>query len=349
MFKIQSSSINTIALAKVVKSTHVHSQSNIFSINDYGAISDGKTDNKQVFLNTWKKACLTNGGMLLIPPGTYLVSGAEFEGPCNGQTNVALNGILKASFDPTLDSITFDHVTNVQIQNINSINSKAFHMNIYESQHVTLNNVGISAPNNSPNTDGIHIAHSNDVRINNAHISTGDDCISIGDGSTNINISGVSCGPGHGLSIGSLGRYQQEKDVSSITISNCTLTNTTNGLRIKTIAPSPPSNAYNITFQHIIMNDVKNPIIIDQHYCPNGNCVQKEESNVLIKGVKFIDVRGSSSTTVAVKIDCSRNKLCQDIELSGLNLTFKGQPTTASCSNAYEKFLGSNQIPSKCS
>lgn len=147
-----------------------------------------------------------------------------------------------------------------------------FHISLHNSQHLSVNNVGISAPYNSTNTDGIHIGVSNDIRITNAHIATGDDCISLGDGSTNINITGVYCGPGHGISIGSLGRYAAEKDVSLITVRNCTLTNTDNGLRIKTVAPSPPSMASAITFEHIMMQNVKNPIIIDQHYCPNSNC-----------------------------------------------------------------------------
>ncbi|KAI3457738.1 hypothetical protein Pfo_014401 [Paulownia fortunei] len=325
------------------------------------------------FLITWKKACQTNGGLLLIPPGTYLLSGAEFAGPCNRQTRVCVDGTLKASSDPTLNvdywimfqtlnslaiygngtldgngasswghkckdpslckspptSIKLNQVTNALIQDINSVNSKMFHMDIHDSQHVIVNNVHMSAPSKSTNTDGIHIGGSNDIRVTNAHIATGDDCISIGGGCTNINITG--------------------KDVSLITVSNSTLTNTDNGLRIKTWAPSPPSMASAITFQHIIMNNVNNPIIIDQHYCPDSSCTQQGGSNVEIKGVKFIDIRGSSATAVAVKIECSESKPCQHIQLSGLSLTFKGQPTTALCSYAYYKFLGSNQVPSKCS
>ncbi|KAK6155305.1 hypothetical protein DH2020_009553 [Rehmannia glutinosa] len=236
----------------------------------------------------WKKACQINGGVLLIPSGTYLVSGATFQGPCKGQTKVSLQGTLKATSNVTLGvdywigfysvdnliiygngtfdgngasawgrkcptcklpiSINFAFVRNAQVQNIHSINSKSFHMSVFESQNMMFDSVGISAPGNSPNTDGIHIGKSNGIRINNARISTGDDCISMGDGSTNVNITGVSCGPGHGISIGSLGKYPQEKDVSSIRVINCTLTNTTNGVRIKTVAPSPSINVYNIDF-----------------------------------------------------------------------------------------------------
>lgn len=54
-------------------------------------------------MSAWKKACQTNGGMLVIPLGTYLVSDVEFAGPCNGQTKVLLNGTLKAYPYPTLN------------------------------------------------------------------------------------------------------------------------------------------------------------------------------------------------------------------------------------------------------
>ncbi|KAK4381916.1 Retrovirus-related Pol polyprotein from transposon RE1 [Sesamum angolense] len=73
------------------------------------------------------------------------------------------------------------------------------------------------------------------------------------------------------------------------------------------------------------------------------------ESEVGIKDVKFINVRGTSDTEVAVDVQCSKVKPCQDIQFVGLDLITKGtrQPTTASCSNAdhelaLDKFLHSS-------
>jgi hypothetical protein len=67
-------------------------------------------------------------------------------------------------------------------------------------------------------------------------------------------------------SIGSLGRYNNELDVSGITVSKCTLKSTMYGVRIKTWAGSDPSQASDITFEDISMENVNNPIIIDQNY-----------------------------------------------------------------------------------
>ncbi|WOL18447.1 AP-4 complex subunit mu-like [Canna indica] len=96
-------------------------------------------------------------------------------------------------------SLRFLKVSNTTVHNLTLINSKGFHINIQQSSSVRINSLHIWAPADSPNTDGIHISRSDNVRITSTKIGTGDDCISIGEGSTNVLIQGVSCGPGHGI------------------------------------------------------------------------------------------------------------------------------------------------------
>lgn len=79
------------------------------------------------------------------------------------------------------------------------LNSEMFHMVIFGSTGVTLQGMNIIAPENSPNTDGIHIQMSSGVTIQSSSMRTGDDCISLGAGSTNIWMERISCGPGHGI------------------------------------------------------------------------------------------------------------------------------------------------------
>lgn len=179
-------------------------------------------------------------------------------------------------------SLRIHNVRHASIRGITSVNSKMFHFVIHESSNVRLRKIHIRAPADSPNTDGIHIGSSRHVEVAQSSIATGDDCVSMGDGSTYVNISGVTCGPGHGISIGSLGKYKNEKDVRAITVRNCNLKNTENGLRIKTWAPSLSSNVVSdVTFADIKLDNVKNPIVIDQHYCPNGDCRKGVRSNEL--------------------------------------------------------------------
>lgn len=68
------------------------------------------------------------------------------------------------------------------------------------------------------------------------------------------------------VSVGSLGKWKDETDLRGVTITNCTLTNTTNGARIKSYRQSPSLSASGIVFDNLVMNGVFNPIIIDQNY-----------------------------------------------------------------------------------
>ncbi|KAL0539907.1 hypothetical protein IC582_024128 [Cucumis melo] len=127
-------------------------------------------------------------------------------------------------------TLKFNFVTNSIVRDITSLDSKNFHINILGCKNLTFQHVTISAPEDSPNTDGIHISSSEQITILNTKISTGDDCVSVGDSNKQIMIRDVTCGPGHGISIGSLGKYSKEKAVEGVWVTKCKLTSTTNGI-----------------------------------------------------------------------------------------------------------------------
>ncbi|RWR72103.1 Glycoside hydrolase [Cinnamomum micranthum f. kanehirae] len=255
---------------------------------------------------------------------------------------------FKCKILPT--SLKLSFVTDATVQGISSINSKFFHMNIFGSKNIKLQAVNISAPDESPNTDGIHIGSSSGIKISRSIIGTGDDCISLGPGSSNVSISNIFCGPGHGISVGSLGKYPNEEDVVGLTVRNCTFTGTTNGLRIKTWEASPASTtASSFTFDDIVMNNVYNPIIIDQEYCPYKSCNLETPSRVKIDNVSFKNIRGTSSSQVAVNILCSKGVPCQNVKLIDINLAYivQGVAATAACANVRGTSSGL-QIPPSC-
>ncbi|XP_047320790.1 exopolygalacturonase-like [Impatiens glandulifera] len=246
--------------------------------------------------------------------------------------------------------ISFNFVTNTLIQDITSKDSKNFHITLLGGMNVTFRNVKISAPGVSINTDGIHVARSTGVNILDTLIETGDDCLSFGDGSKQIKVERVRCGPGHGISIGSLSKYKDEQPVEGIFVSNCTLTGTMNGVRIKSWPTSPgPGSASNMHFKNIIMNNVSNPIIIDQEYCPSNQCIKKSSSELKISNVSFKNIRGTSATPVAVIIDCSKTHPCENIVIQDIDLRFNGTTTQSisKCSNVSPKTAGL-QIPPPC-
>ncbi|ESQ39011.1 hypothetical protein EUTSA_v10001794mg [Eutrema salsugineum] len=230
-------------------------------------------------------------------------------------------------------TLLFTGSNNIIINGLTSINSQRFHIVIDNSNNVNIDGVKVSADGNSPNTDGIHIQSSHSVHITNSRIGTGDDCISIGPGSTYVIIQNIQCGPGHGISIGSLGRVEEEQGVENVTVSNVDFLATENGVRIKTWGKTSKSFARNIVFQHINMKMVKNPIIIDQHYCLDKPC-PIQESGVEVSNVRYEDIRGTSNTEVAIMLDCSKEKPCTGIVMGDVNLVLVNRPAQASCDHA---------------
>ncbi|XP_034685334.1 polygalacturonase-like [Vitis riparia] len=237
-------------------------------------------------------------------------------------------------------TLGFTNSNNILISGLTSLNSQKFHIVINGCQNVKLQGVRVSASGDSPNTDGIHVQLSSGVTILDTKIKTGDDCVSIGPGASNLWIENVACGPGHGISVGSLGKEQKEAGVQNVTVKTVTFTGSQNGVRIKSWARASSGFARGILFQHILMVDVQNPILIDQNYCPNNKNCPGQVSGVKVSDVTYQDIHGTSATEVAVKFDCSSKNPCSGINLKDVKLTYKNKAAEASCANADGKASG---------
>ncbi|XP_026448356.1 polygalacturonase-like [Papaver somniferum] len=231
-------------------------------------------------------------------------------------------------------SLLFSNSKDITITGLTSINSQMFHIVINGCQNVHMEGVKVKASGKSPNTDGIHVQQSTNVNIISATIMTGDDCISIGPGTFHLWIEKVVCGPGHGISIGSLGKGFDEPGVQNVTVKSVTFSNTENGLRIKTWGRPSDGFVRGVNFQGARMNNVNNPIIIDQNYCPHNEDCPDQISGVQISDVHYKDISGTSATRVAVNFDCSSKNPCKDITLQNVKLTYRNQPAHATCINA---------------
>ncbi|CAN0927147.1 unnamed protein product [Linum grandiflorum] len=244
-------------------------------------------------------------------------------------------------------NLEFSNSKNIRINGLTSLNSQLFHIVINSCQNVKVQGVRVSAAGNSPNTDGIHVQSSTGVTITNSRIGTGDDCISIGPGTTNLWIENISCGPGHGISIGSLGKEFHEAGVSNVTVKTVTFTGTENGVRIKSWGRPSTGFVKDVMFEDAVMNNVHNPIVIDQNYCPNEKNCPGQASGVRVSDVTYKDIRGSSETEVAVKFTCSGSNPCTGIRLEDVKLTYKNKAADSSCKNADGVASGVVQ-PSSC-
>nr|VDC69538.1 unnamed protein product [Brassica rapa] len=212
-------------------------------------------------------------------------------------------------------TLTFYNLKNLRVNNLRVRNTQQIQISIEKCSNVQVSNVEVTAPADSPNTDGIHITNSQNIQISKSTIGTGDDCISIETGSQNVNINDLTCGPGHGISIGSLGDDNSKAFVSGVTVDGAKLSGTDNGVRIKTYQGGS-GTASDIIFQNIQMDNVKNPIIIDQDYCDKSKCTE-QTSAVEVKNVVYRNISGTSASDIAITLNCSKNYPCQ----KGLCLT----------------------------
>ncbi|MCH82689.1 polygalacturonase-like, partial [Trifolium medium] len=115
---------------------------------------------------------------------------------------------------------------------------------------------------------------------------------------------------------------------------------TTNGVRIKTWQGGSGSVS-NIKFQNIQMNNVTNPIIIDQNYCDQESPCQQQKSAVQIRNVLYQNIKGTSASDVAVQFNCSQNFPCQGIVLQNIDLELEGGgEAKASCNNVELSYRG---------
>ncbi|KAL8216851.1 hypothetical protein R6Q57_023688 [Mikania cordata] len=283
---------------------------NVFDVMHYGAKGDGITDDTKAFIRAWAGLCgvKSRNPVLVIPPRKwFLISPVTFNGPCKSPAvHVQLLGNIVApktlhgwkgcvknrawinfTFVRGLTinesgqingrgsiwwrnkALHFNDCNNLRLNGTTHIDSPSLHISIVNCQHVDIGNLRILAPEDSPNTDGIDLSTSSHINIHDSNIHTGDDCVAINGGIYDINVTRVFCGPGHGISIGSLGENHGHDTVEKVRVQSCNITGTTNGLRIKTV-PGGTGYAKGIIFQDIRLVNVKNPIIIDQHYCTNA-------------------------------------------------------------------------------
>ncbi|XP_045789408.1 probable polygalacturonase At3g15720 [Trifolium pratense] len=349
------------------------------SVMDNGAIGDGKSDDTQAFATTWSNVCKTGGILVIPEEKSFLVTKLHFSGPCPGKIHIQFDGQIVAPPKETwksgeslisienLKGLTIDgngqggadgdgstwwqcngcqrpgifHFHNCQdlsVSNIKITNSPRNHISINKCSGATFSHIFIDSPQTSPNTDGIDISFSSNILIEDSNIKSGDDCIAINGGSSIINATRVTCGPGHGISVGSLGKVRADDQVSDVYVRNCTFIGTSNGGRIKT-TPGGSGYAKRITFEDIILDNVKNPIIIDQRY----NKYLELDTDVSISDVTYRGFDGTCEGNTAIDLDCSPDG-CHNIILDQINIESNqpGKKLSVICNNAYGTATNTN-------
>jgi galacturan 1,4-alpha-galacturonidase len=183
---------------------------------------------------------------------------------------------------------------NSQIKSLNVLNTpvQAFSINsatdlaIYD---VTLDN-SLGDSEGGHNTDAFDVGSSDGVYISGANVKNQDDCLAINSG-TNITFTGGTCSGGHGLSIGSVGG-RSDNTVKTVRILNSQVTDSDNGIRIKTVYGATGSVS-DVQYDSITLSNIaKYGIVIEQDY-ENGSPTGTPTDGVPITDLTVNKVTGS--------------------------------------------------------
>jgi polygalacturonase len=194
--------------------------------------------------------------------------------------------------------------------------------------HITIDNSAGDVTNGGHNTDAFDVGSSSGITISNANIKNQDDCLAINSG-TNIHFIGGTCSGGHGLSIGSVGG-RSDNTVSGVVIESSTISNSDNGVRIKTVSGAT-GKVSNVTYKNIKLSNIaKYGIVIEQDY-ENGSPTGSPTTGVPITA---LTVSGITGTVAAKGVDtyilCGKGS-CSGWKWSGVSLT--GGTKSTKCSN----------------
>jgi len=166
--------------------------------------------------------------------------------------------------------VILSNCRHVRIEGVTLQNSPSFHLVPSECEDVLITNVTIRAPHNAPNTDAMDPSACKNVRIIGCTIDVGDDNVAIKSGRKvagreaaveNVWVERCAFLAGHGMSIGS----ETLGGVKNLTVTNCTFSGTTSGIRIKS-ARGKGGLVENLVYTDITMTNVDYPIYLTSYY-----------------------------------------------------------------------------------
>ncbi|ERN03259.1 hypothetical protein AMTRI_Chr02g220090 [Amborella trichopoda] len=223
--------------------------------------------------------------------------------------------VAMPSIKPT--ALRFYGSFNVMVTGITIQNSPQCHLKFDACTGVIVSNINVLSPGDSLNTDGIHLQNSKDVLVQHSNFACGDDCVSIQTGCSNVYLHDINCGPGHGISIGGLGRDNTKACVSNVTVRNVVIRNTMHGVRIKTWQGGSGS-VQGVLFSNVQVFEVQFPIVIDQFYCDRRTC-KNQTAAVALEGITYENIRGTY-TIKPMHFACSDSVPCMGVVLNNIQL-----------------------------
>jgi len=164
---------------------------------------------------------------------------------------------------------------NLTFEGVTLANSPSWTLHPLHCTDIRVANLSITAPTDSPNTDGLNPESCIGVTITGVHFTVGDDCIALKSGkigmakqalrpTRDVIISNCHMQDGHGaVVIGS----EMASGVYDVRVRDCLFIGTDRGLRIKTRrGRGKDAIVRNIHFDNIRMENVGTPFVINSFY-----------------------------------------------------------------------------------
>lgn len=81
--------------------------------------------------------------------------------------------IVNCNWKTLFQAVTFYKSKNLIVRNLNIQDAQQIHVSFDKCTNVEASSLTVKAPEKSPNTDGIHITHTQNIQITNSVIGTG--------------------------------------------------------------------------------------------------------------------------------------------------------------------------------
>lgn len=246
--------------------------------------------------------------------------------------------------------VCFTHCERVTLENVTLTNSPCWTVHPHKSKNITIRNISIKNPADSPNTDGIDPNACSDVRILGCNIDVGDDCIAIKSGTEDtenrqpcerIIISDCHFLHGHGgVVLGS----EMSGSVRDVSVSNCIFHQTDRGIRLKT-RRGRGGEVSGIRLSSLMMDEVMCAFVFNMYYfCGKGGKLQRvwdknaypvDETTPSLKNVCISDVVCRNCTAAAGYFYGLTEMPVENVSIKNVTIEMKpdGEPGTPAMMN----------------
>lgn len=193
--------------------------------------------------------------------------------------------------------VFFSNCKHIGFQGVTVTNTPSWNLHPYFSSYIDFIDMKLISPKDSPNTDGCDPEACDHVNVIGVEFSVGDDCIAIKSNKFDLGmkyrkptsdmiVRNCLMQYGHGAVV--LGS-ETSAGVKDLTVTKCYFKQTDRGLRIKTRRGRGESSIIDgIEFNHIYMEDVISPLVINMYYFCD---VDGKTEYVWSKAMKPVDQR----------------------------------------------------------